>query len=199
MCKIERDSPVSDHAKNPHEEIDEDKRDFIYIAAGAVAAAGAAGIGVMATSQMGMAADTRAAGSIEIDLSNVAEGSQIKALWRGKPVFVRHRTAEEIAEAEAVDVADLPDPQTDNDRLRPNLEGKLDPRFLIMVGVCTHFGCVPNAEQGVVDPTGEYGGWYCPCHGSHYDTSGRIRKGPAPENLEIPTYEYVTDTVIKVG
>ncbi len=199
MCKIERDSPVSEHAKHSHDEIDEGKRDFIYIAAGAVAAAGALGTGVALVSQMGMAADTKAAGSIEIDLSNVAEGSQIKALWRGVPVFVRHRTPEEIAEAEAVDVSGLPDPQTDNERLVPNKKGELDPRFLVMVGVCTHFGCVPNAEQGVVDPTGEYGGWYCPCHGSHYDTSGRIRKGPAPKNLKVPNYEYVTDTVIKVG
>ena len=191
--------PVSDHTENPHDLIDEDKRDFIFIAAGAVAAAGAAGVGYVAVSQMGMAADTRAAGSIEIDLANVAEGAQIKALWRGKPVFVRHRTPAEIAEAEAVDIADLPDPQSDNDRLVANLEGKLDPRFLVMVGVCTHFGCVPLAEQDVEKPKGEYGGWYCPCHGSHYDTAGRIRKGPAPKNLEVPTYEYVSDTVIKVG
>lgn len=199
MCKLERDSSVSEHTENSHDEIDEGKRDFIYIAAGAVAAAGAIGTGVSLVSQMGMAADTKAAGSIEIDLSNVVEGSQIKALWRGVPVFVRHRTPEEIAEAEAVDVSGLPDPQTDNERLVPNKKGELDPRFLVMVGVCTHFGCVPNAEQGVVDPTGEYGGWYCPCHGSHYDTSGRIRKGPAPKNLKVPNYEYVTDTVIKVG
>jgi len=199
MCKLQRDSPVSDHAENSHEHIDEGKRDFIYIAAGAAAAVGAASIGYMAVDQMNMAADTRASGSIEIDLENVIEGQQIKALWRGKPVFVRHRTPEEIAEAEAVDIALLPDPQTDNERLIANKEGKLDPRFLVMVGVCTHFGCVPIGEQGKVDARGEYGGWYCPCHGSHYDTAGRIRKGPAPKNLEVPTYEYISDTVIKVG
>lgn len=190
---------MSDHTENPHEEIDEGKRDFIYIAAGAVAAAGAAGIGLAATGQMGMAADTKAAGSIEIDLKNVPEGGEVKALWRGKPVFVRHRTPAEIAEAEAVDVAKLPDPQTDNERLVANKEGKLDPRYLVMVGVCTHFGCVPIGEQGKVDAQGEFGGWYCPCHGSHYDTAGRIRKGPAPKNLVVPTYEYISDTVIKVG
>ncbi len=185
--------------EHSHDHVDEEKRDFIYIAAGAVAAVGAGAIGWPLVSQMSMAADTKAAGSIEIDLSNIDEGSQVKSLWRGKPVFVRHRTPAEIAEAEAVDVATLPDPATDNERLMPNKEGKLDPRYLVMVGVCTHFGCVPIGEQGKVDALGEYGGWYCPCHGSHYDTAGRIRKGPAPENLVIPPYEYVSDTVIKVG
>jgi len=190
---------VSDHTENSHEHIDEDKRDFIYIATGAVAAVGAGSLGVALVGQMGKAADTLAAGSIEIDLSKVEEGQQLKMLWRGKPVFVRHRTPEEIATAEAVDVAELPDPQTDNERLVANAKGDLDPKYLVMVGVCTHFGCIPVGEQGDVKPQGEYGGWYCPCHGSHYDTSGRIRKGPAPKNLEIPEYTYVSDTVIKVG
>jgi len=138
-----------------HAPDDETKRDFIYIATGAVAAAG--------------------------------------ALWRGKPVFVRHRTAAEIAEAEGVDVSDCPDPEMDADRLVPKPDGAVDPRFLVMVGVCTHFGCIPLGEAG------DFNGWYCPCHGSHYDTSGRIRKGPAPKNMEIPSYTYISDTVIKVG
>jgi len=190
---------VSDHNENSHEVIDEDKRDFIYIATGAAAALGAGALAWPMVTQMGMASDTLAAGSIEIDLTKVSEGQQLKMLWRGKPVFVRHRTPAEIAEADAVDLADLKDPQTDNERLVPNATGGLDPKYLVMVGVCTHFGCIPIGEQGKVDAEGDYGGWYCPCHGSHYDTSGRIRKGPAPKNLEIPPYEFLSDTVIKVG
>jgi len=166
------------HIAGAHgETVDEDKRDFIYIATGAAAAAGAASLGWPLVAQMGKAADTLAAGSIEIDVSKVAEGQQLKMLWRGVPVFVRHRTAKEI----------------DNERLIAKPDGKVDPRYLVMVGVCTHFGCIPVGESG------DFGGWYCPCHGSHYDTSGRIRKGPAPKNMVIPDYTYISDTVIKVG
>ena len=175
------------------EHIDEGKRDFIYITTGAVAAGGVAALAWPLVSQMGKAADTLAAGSVEIDLSGVVEGQQLKVLWRGKPIFVRHRTPKEIAMAENVSLVDLPDPQSDNSRLIPNTEGKINPNFLVMIGVCTHFGCIPVGESG------DFDGWYCPCHGSHYDTSGRIRKGPAPANLEIPPYEYISDTVIKVG
>ncbi|WP_371397180.1 ubiquinol-cytochrome c reductase iron-sulfur subunit [Fretibacter rubidus] len=173
--------------------VDGEKRDFIFIATGAVAAAGAASLVWPFVAQMGKAADTLAAGSIEIDLTKVEEGAQLKTLWRGKPIFVRHRTAAEIAEAESVDVAKLPDPETDTDRLVAGPSGNVDPKYLVMVGVCTHFGCVPVGEAG------DYDGWYCPCHGSHYDTSGRIRKGPAPKNMVIPPYSYITDTTIKVG
>lgn len=173
--------------------VDEGRRDFIYIATGAVAAAGAASVAWPMVAQMGKAADTLAAGSIEINLSAMVEGQQLKVLWRGKPIFVRYRTPAEIAEAEATDIAKLPDPETDDQRLIATPSGEIDPRFMVMVGVCTHFGCVPVGEQG------DYGGWYCPCHGSHYDTSGRIRKGPAPKNLPIPPYEYISDSVIKVG
>lgn len=179
------------HAEGHTEE--PSRRDFIYIATGAAAAVGAGSVAWPLVSQMGAAADTLAAGSIEIDISKVAEGQQIKALWRGKPVFVRHRTAKEIAAAESVALTDLKDPQADTDRFVPNPEGKINPAILVMVGVCTHFGCIPVGESG------DFDGWYCPCHGSHYDTSGRIRKGPAPKNLEIPTYTYVSDSVIKVG
>jgi len=175
------------------EQIDEDKRDFIYIATGVVAAAGAASLAWPLVTQMGKAADTLAAGSIEINLANIAEGQQLKMLWRGKPVFVRHRTAAEIAEAEGTDISNCPDPQTDNERLIPDTNGKLRPEFLVMIGVCTHFGCIPVGEAG------DFDGWYCPCHGSHYDTSGRIRKGPAPKNMEIPDYAYISENVIKVG
>lgn len=175
------------------EVIDDDKRDFIFIATGAAAAAGAVSLGWPLVAQMGKAADTLAAGSIEIDVSKIAEGQQLKMLWRGAPVFVRHRTAAEIAEAETVELSSLPDPQTDDSRLVAKPDGKIDPRYLVMVGVCTHFGCIPVGEAG------DYDGWYCPCHGSHYDTSGRIRKGPAPKNMVIPDYTYISDTVIKVG
>ena len=186
---------MSDTVDSEHtsESVDEGKRDFIYIATGAVAAAGAASFAWPLVAQMGKAADTLAAGSIEINLAGIAEGQQLKMLWRGKPVFVRHRTPAEIAEAENTDISKCPDPQTDSERLVPTPDGQLDPKFLVMIGVCTHFGCVPVGESG------DFGGWYCPCHGSHYDTSGRIRKGPAPKNLEIPPYEYISDTVIKVG
>jgi len=163
---------------------DGSKRDFIFLATGATAAAGAAAIGWPLVAQMGKAADTLAAGSIEIDLSKIAKGQQLKMLWRGKPVFVRHRTAAEIEMATATDAANLPDPQTDEERLIPDTSGNLRPEFLVMVGVCTHFGCVPVGESG------DFSGWYCPCHASHYDTSGRIRKGPAPKNSAFADYPH---------
>lgn len=169
------------------------KRDFIFLATGATAAAGAAAVGWPLVAQMGKAADTLAAGSIEIDLSKVAQGQQLKMLWRGKPVFVRHRTPEEIEIAVNTDIADCPDPETDEERLVPDVNGDLRPEFLVMIGVCTHFGCVPVGEAG------DFDGWYCPCHGSHYDTSGRIRKGPAPTNMAIPPYTFINENVIKVG
>ena len=172
---------------------DEGKRDFIFIATGAAAAAGAVSLGWPLVAQMGKAADTLAAGSIEIDVSKVAEGQQLKMLWRGKPVFVRHRTPAEIKIAEDTLISDCPDPEEDNARLIAKPDGTVDPRYLVMIGVCTHFGCIPVGESG------DFNGWYCPCHGSHYDTSGRIRKGPAPKNMAIPEYKYVSDTVIKVG
>jgi ubiquinol-cytochrome c reductase iron-sulfur subunit len=172
---------------------DEGKRDFIYLATGATLAAGGALVAWPMVSQMGKAADTLAAGSIEIDVSKIAEGQQLKMLWRGKPIFVRHRTAKEISVAENTDISDCPDPQTDDERLVADVKGNLRPEILVMIGVCTHFGCVPVGEAG------EFDGWYCPCHGSHYDTSGRIRKGPAPKNMEIPPYAYISDNVIKVG
>jgi len=184
---------MSDTA-NTEDQVDGEKRDFIFIATGAVAAAGVASIGWPLVAQMGKAADTLAAGSIEIDLTKIPEGQQLKTLWRGKPVFVRHRTAAEIQKAEADNAAsDLIDPETDAERLVAGPSGQVDPRYLVMVGVCTHFGCVPVGEAG------DFEGWYCPCHGSHYDTSGRIRKGPAPKNMTIPPYAFTSDTVIKVG
>lgn len=164
------------------------RRDFIHIAAGAAAV----GAGVMAAwpliDQMNPAGDTLALASIEFDLTKVTEGQQVTVKWRGKPLFVRYRTAAEIAAARAVDVSDLKDPALDAERVK---DGKA--QYLVVIGSCTHLGCVPTFG------TGDYGGWFCPCHGSHYDTSGRIRKGPAPTNLVVPEYTYLTDTRIKVG
>lgn len=170
------------------------RRDFIYIAAGAAAAAGGALTLWPFIDQMNPAADTLALSTTEVDLSQVAEGQQLTVKWRGKPVFIRHRTLEEIEEARDVDVSKLRDPETDQQRLVPLPDGEYQPAFLIMVGICTHLGCVPLGNRA-----GDYDGWFCPCHGSQYDTSGRIRKGPAPTNLVVPTYEYLSDTVVKIG
>lgn len=138
--------------------------------------------------QMNPAADTLALASIEYDLSKVTEGMQAVVKWRGKPLFVRHRTAAEIKSAQTADLKSLKDPQPDAERVK---EGK--EQYLVVIGVCTHLGCVPNFGGG------EFNGWFCPCHGSDYDTSGRIRSGPAPLNLEVPQYEFLSDTKIKVG
>ena len=169
------------------------RRDFIYIAAGAVTSFGAGSLIWTFIDQMNPAADTLALASIEVNVSDIAEGEQRTVKWRGKPVFIRHRTPKEIDEAHAVPLSALKDPQTDEQRLVQGPEGKLKPQYLVMEGSCTHLGCVPVGESG------DYGGWFCPCHGSHYDTSGRIRKGPAPVNLYIPPYKYLSDSVIKIG
>lgn len=174
------------------------RRDFIHIAAGSATVVGAGFLAWPFIDQMNPSADTLSLASTEVDLSKVEEGAEITVKWRGKPVFVRYRTAAEIKEADDVDVKTLRDPQTDDERLVPGPDGKLKPEYLIAIGICTHLGCVPlfdpHNEKG-----GEYNGWFCPCHGSHYDTSGRIRKGPAPKNLHIPPYRYVSDTVIEIG
>lgn len=162
------------------------RRDFLYIATGAVGAVGAAAAAWPFIHQLNPDASVKALASIEVDLSPISEGAAITVTWRGKPVFIRHRTAEEIAAAEAVNVSELRDPQTDKDRVQK-------PEWLIMVGVCTHLGCVPLGQQG------EFGGWFCPCHGSHYDTSGRVRKGPAPNNLAIPEYVFMDENRVKIG
>lgn len=169
----------------------ETRRDFLYIATAAVGAVGAASVAWPFIDQMNPAADVLALASIEFDTATVAEGMAVTVKWRGKPVFVRHRTAKEIEEARAVPLSDLPDPETDEARA-------IKPEQLIVVGVCTHLGCVPLGQKET-EPRGEYGGWFCPCHGSQYDTSGRIRKGPAPLNLVVPEYKYVSDTVVRIG
>ncbi len=187
---------MTDSTHTDGEQIDEERRDLIHIAAIATAGAGVAACAVPVVGQMLPAADTKAASSLEVPIDKIAVGSEVRVLIGGKPFFVRHRTAAEIAEATNVDVTGFPDPETDADRLRPMQNGELNPAILVTSGSCTHLGCVP---VGPGNNTGDYGGWYCPCHGSHYDTSGRIRKGPAPTNLPIPTYEYVSASVIKIS
>jgi len=167
---------------------DPNRRDFIHIATGVAAAGIVGGLAWPFIDQMNPAGDTLALASIEFDLGKVVEGQQVVVKWRGKPLFVRNRTAKEIQEAIKGDGADLRDPATDESRHKA---GKA--QWLILVGTCTHLGCVPTFGGG------EYGGWFCPCHGSVYDTSGRIRKGPAPKNLEVPDYSFLSDTKVKVG
>jgi len=169
------------------------RRDFINIAA--VSAAGVAGVSILypLISQMSASADVLAASSTEIDISSIKAGQAIKGVFRKQPVFIRNLTPKEIAEANAVPVSSLRDPQTLAERTK---EGKEN--WLITMGVCTHLGCVPlGAGEG--EAKGEFGGYFCPCHGSAYDTAARIRKGPAPKNLEVPTYEFTSDTVVKIG
>jgi ubiquinol-cytochrome c reductase iron-sulfur subunit len=162
------------------------RRDMLFLATGAagVVATGAAVWPLI--SQMNPDASTLALASTEVDIAGIPEGQIVTIKWRGKPVFVRHRTAKEIQEARAVPLGQLPDPQTDEARVKK-------PEWLIVVGVCTHLGCIPLGHEGA------YEGWFCPCHGSVYDTSGRIRQGPAPRNLEVPEYAFETATKVKIG
>ena len=169
----------------------EGKRDFLIISTYEMAGIGAASVAWPLIDQMNPAADTLALASTEVDLSSLEEGQAITITWRGKPVFVRHRTPEEIKLARGVSLDDMRHPETDEERA-PN------EKFIVLVGVCTHLGCVPLGQK-VSDMKGEYDGWYCPCHGSHYDTSGRIRKGPAPKNLDVPPYTFLNDNTIKIG
>jgi len=169
------------------------RRDFINIAA--VSAAGVGGLVTLLPliSQMAPSKDVLAESSTELDISAIAPGQAIKAIFRKQPVFVRNLTAKEIAEANAVDVDSLRDPQSLSERTKAGKEN-----WLITMGVCTHLGCVPlGAAEGEI--RGEFGGYFCPCHGSVYDTAARIRKGPAPKNLEVPDYEFISDTVVKIG
>ncbi|EIM72775.1 ubiquinol-cytochrome c reductase iron-sulfur subunit [Nitratireductor aquibiodomus RA22] len=177
------------------------RRDFLYVATGVAGAVGAAGVAWPFIDQMRPDASTRALASIQVDVSGVEPGMSLTVKWRGRPVFIRNRTDKEIEEARAVALADLKDPVARNANIAADApatdidrsagEGKEN--WLVMIGVCTHLGCVPLGQAG------DFGGWFCPCHGSHYDTAGRIRKGPAPENLAVPTFEFVSDTVIQVG
>jgi ubiquinol-cytochrome c reductase, iron-sulfur subunit len=167
------------------------RRDFLYLAAGAFSAVGAAAALWPFIHSLNPSADVLALASIEVDLSPIQPGQRITVSWRGKPVFIDHRTPEAIEAARNVNLADLPDPQPDQARVKK-------PEWLVLIGVCTHLGCVPLG-QGATDNRGDFGGWFCPCHGSHYDTSGRIRKGPAPLNLAVPEYTFLNDTTIRIG
>jgi ubiquinol-cytochrome c reductase iron-sulfur subunit len=164
------------------------RRDFIVLTASALTAVGAASFMWPVIDSLNPSADVLALASTEVDLTPIKEGQVIKVVWRGKPVFVKYRTPNEIAEAKAVPLSELRDPETDEQRTKPGHE-----QWLVMVAVCTHLGCIPIPDSG------EYGGYFCPCHGSDYDTAGRIRKGPAPLNLIVPEYKFLTDTKILIG
>jgi ubiquinol-cytochrome c reductase iron-sulfur subunit len=169
----------------------ETRRDFLMMT---TAAMGAVAVGAAVwplVDSLNPAADALAVSSVELDLSPIAVGQAITVMWRGTPVFIRHRTEKEIKEAEDAPLDDMRDPQSDKDRVQK-------PAWLVLVGVCTHLGCIPLGQK-VTDKKGDYDGWFCPCHGSHYDSSGRIRKGPAPNNLPVPPYEFVSDTLVKIG
>tara|TARA_X000001036_G_scaffold361241_1_gene344458 strand:+ start:184 stop:696 length:513 start_codon:yes stop_codon:yes gene_type:complete len=162
------------------------RRDFLFTASYTV---GAIGLGATVwpfIDQMNPDSSVKALASTEVDLSQIQPGKAITVLWRGKPVFIKRRTKEEIIEAKKVNLEDLKHPEKDEDRVKKE-------EWLVMLGICTHLGCVPLSNKG------EYNGWFCPCHGSHYDTSGRIRKGPAPTNMEVPKYEFVDNNTIKIG
>jgi ubiquinol-cytochrome c reductase iron-sulfur subunit len=178
---------------------DGNRRDFLYVATAATGAVVAAAATWPLIDQMNPSKDVLALASIEVPVDGVEPGTQIKVKWRGKPVFIRRRTAEEIAEARETPLDELPDQKAQNankpdaDASDENRSLDTDGEWLVMIGVCTHLGCVPIEEAG------EYNGWFCPCHGSHYDKSGRIRKGPAPTNLPVPQARFISDTVIKLG
>jgi ubiquinol-cytochrome c reductase iron-sulfur subunit len=181
------------------------RRDFLVLAANAFAAIGGAAALWPFISQMNPDAGAQALASTEVDLSPVKEGQAITVLWRGKPIFIRNRTKAEIEAAEKTPLDDLVDQSARNDDLPDSTPAEDENRvkkgkenWLVLVGICTHLGCIPKG-QSMGDARGDYGGWFCPCHGSHYDTSGRIRKGPAPRNLEVPPYDFVADTKIKIG
>ena len=174
-------------AKKPNN----NRRDFLQLSTLTLGGIGTAAFIWPFIKSMSPAEDTLAAGSTEVDISMIEEGQSVTIKWRGKPVFIKKRTKEEIEAAKMVQASDLRDPQDDADRV-------LKEEWLVLVGVCTHLGCVPLGQK-LSDMKGDYDGWYCPCHGSHYDTSGRIRKGPAPTNLDVPPYSFLNDTTIKIG
>ena len=162
------------------------RRDFLFTASYTVGAVGLGATIWPLIDQMNPDNSVKALATTEVDISQIQPGNSITVLWRGKPVFIKRRTETEITEAKKVKLTDLKHPEKDEDRAK-------NPEWLVMLGICTHLGCVPLADKG------EYNGWFCPCHGSHYDTSGRIRKGPAPVNMEIPKYEFVDSNTIKIG
>ena len=192
---------MSEHDTTSGAEGGPTRRDFLYLTTGMAGAVGAAAVAWPFIDQMRPDASTLALASIEVDVSALEPGMSLTVKWRGKPVFIRNRTEKEIEEAKAVDLSELKDPLARNANLPADAKatdvdrsaGEGKENWLVMIGVCTHLGCVPLGESG------EFGGWFCPCHGSSYDTAGRIRKGPAPENMAIPTSSFISDTVIRVG
>jgi|SRR5690625_522160 len=182
---------MAESANAGHGADGEARRDFLYLATGAFGLVAAGSVAWPLIDSLNPSADVLALATTEVDVGQLREGQAITITWRGKPVFIRHRTPNEIEEAEAVPLSDLIDPETDEERV-------IEPQFLVMIGICTHLGCVPLGQRPG-DPKGDYGGWFCPCHGSHYDTSGRIRKGPAPRNLDVPEYDFRDDTTIVIG
>ena len=169
----------------------ESRRDFLHLTTISIGGIGTAVFIWPFLKSMNPAEDTLALGSTEVDLSNINVGQAKTVKWRGKPVFIRRRTSEEILEANDVDLKSLRHPENDKNRVQKE-------EWLVLIGICTHLGCVPLGQK-ISDSKGEYNGWFCPCHGSHYDSSGRIRKGPAPENLAVPPYTFINDTTIKIG
>ncbi len=175
------------HAQDPG------KRDFLKLVAGFSAVIGVGALAWPLIDSMNPSGDVLALSSVEFDLAPVAEGQGVTIVWRGKPIFVRHRTAAEIKTAESVKLSDLGDPAKDADRVKAGHS-----QWIVLVGICTHLGCVPLGNKPT-DPRGDFGGWFCPCHGSQYDVSGRMRHGPAPANLPVPPYAFMTDSRIKIG
>ncbi|HPQ50171.1 MAG: ubiquinol-cytochrome c reductase iron-sulfur subunit [Alphaproteobacteria bacterium] len=190
-CASDQENQSHNGHSKPSSCCGESRRDFLFMTAGAMAAVGAGSVVWPFVHQMNPAADTLAMSTTEVDLSSVEVGQSVTVMWRGKPVFIRRRTVKEIQEAADVDVSTLRDKQADADRVKA-------PEWLIVIGVCTHLGCVPLGQK-TGDMRGDYDGWFCPCHGSAYDSSGRIRKGPAPKNLEVPTYSFLSDTLVRIG
>ena len=181
------------HAAHDGHAPDPSRRDFIKLVAASSAAIGVGALAWPLIDSMNPSSDVLALSSFEFDLAPVPVGQAVTVVWRGKPVFVRHRSPEEIKTAEGVKQSDLSDPATDNSRVKPGKE-----QWLVVVGICTHLGCVPLGNK-TTEARGDFGGWFCPCHGSQYDVSGRVRHGPAPANLAVPPYAFMTDTRIKIG
>jgi ubiquinol-cytochrome c reductase iron-sulfur subunit len=180
------------HSASPtHPGDGETRRDFLYLAAAAFGAVGTAAVVWPLIDSMNPSAEVLALSSTEVNLEPIAEGQRITVVWRSKPIFIDHRTQADIDAARSVELTELPDPESDDARVQ-------QPEWLVMIGICTHLGCVPKGQTSG-DPRGDFGGWFCPCHGSHYDTSGRIRKGPAPRNLFVPPYKFTTETSILIG
>ena len=183
-----------------HDTAEPTRRDFLYIATGMAGAVGVLGLAWPFIDQMNPDASTLALASVEVDVSSVEKGMSMQVKWRGKPVVIRNRTDKEVSEGQAVKLSDLKDPIARNENLPAdapatdvNRSVPKRENWFVMIQVCTHLGCIPLGEQG------EFGGWFCPCHGSQYDTAGRIRKGPAPENMAIPKYEFTSETVVRIG